>query len=227
MPYAEHETRPEGQLAVLFFRQTYGVRLFETEGRLYERAASDRKSLRREVFLEAADLPKVMSLPVMLIHLEALTTAPARVTHDARDRWVARPDLDPRSPPSVARALWEVLQAVGDKVLKKPQASRSRKNVFQVDLQFATSPEGAEALAKMPRQARVLSSMVVSLNKSSVDEDEMRGMVEHLHKVGTLKTKSDPWTIFRFYAPQFYDMGLMRYQGRRVEETDEDQAEAA
>ena len=168
MIFSEHETRPEGERAVLFFRQTYSVRLYETEGKLYSRNACDKKALKREVFLQASDLARVFSLPQMVQHIS-----------------------------------------------------------HTVDLSLASSPEGVQRVSEMPKQARQLVTMLLTLDKLVLEEKELKEAVDHLASVGTLKTKSEPWKIWSFYAPQLYDLGLGKYQGRRLGDADDGGEEEA
>lgn len=220
--YSEHETRPDGDLAVVFFSRTYAVRLFETAGNVRSFYPGDPEAMRREVFLEPADLLRVFTPGRLAQLVDRLTRDyPARL-HDARDRAAKRPDFDPQVPVSVARALWQVLQQVGDRVSGSAGKSKSKREGFRFDLSRLQGPGGDALMADFTRQARAILEEVRTNGKAAMSKDEVEKLVLNMAVRGRLKTKQDPCLVFYYYCPQFADAGLLEYPGRRKRGEDDD-----
>lgn len=231
--YAESETRPLGQEVVIFYRETYAVRLFSTVAAAKRHFPSAFVAKKQCVFLDSDALYKSFTVTQLKAHLRELTTRRVHPLYDARDKAVDCPEHDPASQRDVARALWDVLQSVGDRVLKEPGAAKSRqKDLYKFDLAAMSSPEGLEAASKLPKQAKQVIAEIRTLAISELTEKQADELMRQMVARGALKTKQDPLRIFQFYAPAMHDLGFVEYPGRRSksgddEDEDEDEVERA
>ncbi len=214
--YGPRDVRPSGSLCVLFYKETYTVRLYSKEQDVYDWACATKACYAKEVFTCANDLAKIFSVSQLNQHLRELTTRRARPLYDARDRACRCPENDPHNPHSVAAALWTVLQTVGDPCTRAPGYSAvPDEDRWRFDLDKINSPEGQAAIALMPKQARQLLKEAVMQGWKAVDEDRLRKDLTHMVMAGRLRTRQDPYKILSYYSGPMHEGGFVQYPGRR------------
>ena len=134
---------------------------------------------------------------------------PKTATDTLEDFSIDPPDL---STEEFAKALWNLLQAIGDRLMK-PTMAASTKTKENYELKFKEMNElisDEETFKnKYNKQARTVFLALFNHGKQFLLEEEIKGIIYRLVADRQLKTKQKPWTIFQYYRPQFLADGYM------------------
>lgn len=74
--------------------------------------------------------------------------------------------------------------------------------------------DALKTFASKTPQVLVLAAMLTSLNKDSVCEETIEKTVKSAKWGTALKTKQDPYLIFRYYRKTFVDAGVITVPGQ-------------
>lgn len=194
-----YTVRPPGNRVLVFFSRALSAQLFDTlegPGRWYSWSI-----YKNSVYLEPADLSLEFEVPKLRQMLNALD-----VDHEHAD---GRLEL--------AELLWHKLQAIGQHVTRfapqqanhSAQSDKYRWDLTKLKLEWTE--------VKLPKQARNIIAEVIDAEVSAYTVKEMDDFCRHINARGKLKTKQDPFRIFRYYAPVYYDHGWLQYPTRKVD----------
>lgn len=102
-----------------------------------------------------------------------------------------------------------------DAILATSTARQSGGSKIRPTVGYTLIPEGVKKLTSknIPNQEQVLLRLVngaVSPDKPVVSEPELHALVVEAKRNGTLKTKQEPWQIFRYYRTTLVKVGALR-----------------
>lgn len=119
------------------------------------------------------------------------------------------------TPPDVGteefcRQLWDLMQAIGDRVEAPTQEVQRSKEHYELKLdkmrELVADPEYKKVYNK---QARTVFEALLAEDKQFLIEEEIREIILSLVAQRRLKTKQEPWVIFQYYRPQFIKDGYV------------------
>lgn len=203
MKYGQHELRPDGDWVVQFWPNCVPPRLHPSL-----EAALDfwgNKTRYRSVFEE----PKFI-----------VAQFGPQIVYDQFNELCSQANLSPLPLSALEDRLylgeqfWTLCQAIGDKI-RKPNRPVEDDSLFTIRRDRIESEDGVVLRESFVKQKRTLVEGLLTLKKEKVTEDELRLLMGDLVKMGKLKTKQDPWRIFKYYAPELGDIGMLYYPGKR------------
>jgi hypothetical protein len=201
--YAPYEVREDGDWVLVLFTETGVARLFATlqeVGRRYTWSI-----YRHDVYVSAAHLSAK-------VPTETLRSLAEKVGLDTTG-----------SSLEVATILWNHYQQHGDRVTNRRlnlSSNSADEDKYLVRVDLLKDERVAELLTTLPKQAQVIAKALADAERSTYTEEELVKFSSDLLLTGKLKTKQDPFRVVRYYAPALYDLGVMRYESRRVEVED-------
>jgi hypothetical protein len=102
-----------------------------------------------------------------------------------------------------------------DEVLSSSKSRTSGGTKIRANIGYTLVGDGVKKLigTSIPDQQKVLLSIMNSAltkEKPVISEPELHKLVVAAHAVGRLKTKQDPWHIFRYYRTSLKSAGALR-----------------
>lgn len=198
--YQPFEYRPKGRWIVVFFKETMTARIFPT-------------------------LENVADLYSWCIYMHDVYISPehmaAKIPTPVIKRAIEHYNgtfNEPDTPIELARKLWALLQEHADPVVEKLKKSKSNAmedDKYHVRVDLLLDPNYKEQIDGLVKQARMIAQELGKAQKTTYTVPEMTTFMRDMHAKKILKTKQDPFRIFRYYAPIFSDMGLVTYRGRK------------
>jgi hypothetical protein len=228
--YYPYEERPDGDWVLSFHPEPFktsghlSVRLFPS----YDKAENyyGVKGAKR-CYLSASDFAKKFGGESMLTwfrHLNGAEAATSSVRAESKcEPLDDLPDDSIYNRGLVALRLWEVCQAVGDRVRGANTNYELDEQLFVVRIDRLATEEGQVLVQSYTKQKRIICEGLLALNKAKCEELELQAMMRLLVTSDKLKTKQDPWRIFRYYAPELGDDGFLYYPTKRHKREDHEQ----
>lgn len=113
--------------------------------------------------------------------------------------------------PQLLTAFWNLALAVADRVTRDHTKGRKGKRPtgYKIDLVKANEAL-ADTSLKIPDQARAI---IAWLTNQEFDYYTREEMIRHCHSViflKAIKTKQDPWRVWRYYGPLLTKLGVLR-----------------
>lgn len=222
--YAPYEERNQDEWVVVFFHETLTCRLFptlEAVGKYY-----NWQVYATNTFLEPAHLSMRFTGQELVQIFNELREPTLERSHINPDHNVrigpydpALPDEAANVPIEVAKKVWGQLQIVGDRVTGIGQNMASTRdedpNRYQVKIAELKEAIENDALAHLPRQARIVAQGLADAEKTSYSEEELQSFARQLVITGKLKTKQNSARIVKYYAPNLNELGLLIYPRRK------------
>lgn len=120
-------------------------------------------------------------------------------------------DLDPPDlgTEAFSKELWNLIQRVGDRVIRLSVAQTKSKDHYELDLKkLRALVEDPTFKDKYPKQCRVIIARMSKYESPYQLEEELQRMMRNLVASAELRTKQDSWLIFQYYRKQLMDDGL-------------------
>lgn len=206
---------------IIFFKETLVVRIYPNLERAMHRYCSkhDRKLV---IFADQDELSRHLSAEEVRYYHKAISDK----TYSERPGCLTPPeglsrddemfDYMSGGKPYITERLWALMIAVGDQVKElQAQAGFQDDTLFTVRLDRMRTDDGMTRVGAYNRQKKQICEALIELNLERPSEEELTMMMVKLVKDGRLKTKQDPWRIFRYYAPELGDDGYLYYPQKR------------
>ncbi len=102
-----------------------------------------------------------------------------------------------------------------DEVLSSSKSRTSGGTKIRANIGYTLVPEGVKKLigTAIPDQQKVIMQVMnhmLTADKPTVSEPELHKAIVAAHAAGQLKTRQDPWHIFRYYRTALKTAGALR-----------------
>lgn len=102
-----------------------------------------------------------------------------------------------------------------DEVLSSSKSRTSGGTKIRANVGYTLVPEGVKKLigTPIPDQQKIILSLMnrlLSTEKPIVSETDLHKAIVAEHAAGRLKTKQEPWHIFRYYRTALKNAGALR-----------------
>ncbi len=102
-----------------------------------------------------------------------------------------------------------------DEVLSSSKSRTSGGTKIRANIGYTLVPEGVKKLigTAIPDQQKVIMQIMnsaLTTEKPVISEPELHKLVTAAHAAGRLKTRQEPWHIFRYYRTSLKSAGALR-----------------
>lgn len=206
---------------IVFFKETLVVRVYPSLERAILRYNSrhDRKKI---IFADQEEMSRQLGAEEVRYYHKAI----ADKTFSDRPGCLTPPegltredglfDFMNGGKPFITERLWNLMIAVGDQVKElQAQGGFQDDTLFTIRLDRMRTEDGLTRVGAYNRQKKQICEALIELNLERPSEEELTAMMNKLVSNGVMKTKQDPWRIFRYYAPELGDDGFVYYPKKR------------